>query len=551
MKKSGNTRPKFLKHFGKSCIIGIPIMVIIVIALMVLMFNIDKAAMKNRVFSEYNSLYQIDRIYDGADYTKNDLFYKRMKEAFLDCVERNNDINLYATVANHDGIVKVSSKKAVRMYVLKIDADLGADYFCEEESFLEWYQHGIDSYYYYLEEAKGDNKTILLNVTVNDAYLQNNGLFIPGAAHIEIVSMSRGAGKGAVKNEVLYSDLYEYAGEVSYGAEYVIEQYGYEDCDVSMEDRYRLILEDLIKGTEEESGIFNYVDGKGNTKYIKKELGDVELNLTAELVHGSDSLNVYARANVIKQNFARYIVATLASLLVGVLIMIGVATITYHQQCSTYEREQFRINLMNSMAHDLKTPLAAMNGYAENLLDNIRTDKQEHYAKSIKDNAEYMNELIKNVLLLSKSEDKRIKLDKKTIDLIAISNTLWEKYKLMAEDNDITVQISGECIIDADEKLMSSVLDNLLANALTYAKKNSVIEVKGTGKVFTIANHTDETFENGTEILWTPFEKGNSARSERNGSGLGLSIVRNVCLLHGFKSTIKNENDVFTVVVSC
>ena len=94
---------------------------------------------------------------------------------------------------------------------------------------------------------------------------------------------------------------------------------------------------------------------------------------------------------------------------------------------------------MNSMAHDLKTPLAAMTGYAENLIDNIRTDKQEHYAKAIKDNVEYMNGLIKNVLLLSKSEAESITLDKKSVDLVNLAENQWEKYIPMAEDRDIQI----------------------------------------------------------------------------------------------------------------
>ena len=543
-----NNKPQFIKQLGKVCAIGIPVVVLIIIATSIMMYSIDKENVRNRIFREFNSLDQTSRIYDGSDYTKRDLFYVRMKEALLDFAERNIDVNAYATVTNHDGIVKASSKESVRMYVLKTDSDFGADYFCEDAGFINWLKNSKD---YYEAYSSDQSKSVFEYVTVNDANLQNNGLFIPNAAKISIVSMSKGEKKGIYETKELYSDDYKHAGEIPYGAEYVVEQYGYEDIDVPMEDRYRLILDNSIKGTEAESGIYQFVDEKGCTKHIKKGLGDIEINLRAELLHGSDNLNVFARVNVFSMNRIRYISVTIVELLFGLLLIVCISIFGYLQKKSTFEREMYRINLMNSMAHDLKTPLAAMTGYAENLIDNIRTDKQEHYAKAIKDNVEYMNGLIKNVLLLSKSEAESITLDKKSVDLVNLVEGQWEKYIPMAEDRDIQIRIDGECLVSADENLMSSVIENLLSNALLYAKDNTEIVVTGKDKSFVVENETEETFENGTDNLWIPFEKGNIARSDRNGSGLGLAIVKNVCELHGFTPEIKYEDGIFKVIINC
>jgi len=543
-----NNKPQFIKQFGKVCAIGIPVVVFIIIATSIMMYSIDKENVRNRIFREFNSLDQTSRIYDGSDYTKRDLFYVRMKEALLDFAERNIDVNAYATVTNHDGIVKASSKESVRMYVLKIDSDLGADYFCEDAGFINWLKNSKD---YYEAYSSDQSKSVFEYVTVNDANLQNNGLFIPNAAKISIVSMSKGEKKGIYETKELYSDEYEYAGEIPYGAEYVVEQYGYEDIDVPMEDRYRLILDNSIKGTEAESGIYQFVDEKGCTKHIKKGLGDIEINLRTELLHGSDDLNVFARVNVFSKNRARYILVTIIEFLFGLILLVGISIFEYLQKKGIYEKEMYRINLMNSMAHDLKTPLAAMTGYAENLIDNIRTDKQEHYAKAIKDNVEYMNGLIKNVLLLSKSEAESITLDKGSVDLVNLAEKQWEKYIPMAEDRDIQIHIEGECLVSADENLMSSVIENLLSNALLYAKDNTKIVVTGKDKSFVVENQTEETFEDGIDNLWIPFEKGNTARSDRNGSGLGLAIVKNVCELHGFSPEIKYEDGIFKVIINC
>ena len=162
-----------------------------------------------------------------------------------------------------------------------------------------------------------------------------------------------------------------------------------------------------------------------------------------------------------------------------------------------------------------------------------------------------MNGLIKNVLLLSKSEAESITLDKKSVDLVNLAENQWEKYIPMAEDRDIQIHIEGECLVSADENLMSSVIENLLSNALLYAKDSTEIVVTGKDKTFVVENETEETFENGTDNLWIPFEKGNTARSDRNGSGLGLAIVKNVCELHGFLPEIKYEDGIFKVIINC
>ena len=157
-----NNKPQFIKQLGKVCAIGIPVVVFIIIATSIMMYSIDKENVRNRIFREFNSLDQTSRIYDGSDYTKRDLFYVRMKEALLDFAERNIDVNAYATVTNHDGIVKANSKESVRMYVLKIDSDLGADYFCEDAGFINWLKNSKD---YYEAYSSDQSKSVFEYVT--------------------------------------------------------------------------------------------------------------------------------------------------------------------------------------------------------------------------------------------------------------------------------------------------------------------------------------------------------------------------------------------------
>ena len=89
----------------------------------------------------------------------------------------------------------------------------------------------------------------------------------------------------------------------------------------------------------------------------------------------------------------------------AILISFISSMLSYHKLMYFYKNEDYRKALMNSMAHDLKTPLTAMSGYAENLKENVMTEKREHYAQAILQNTEYMNGIISDILNLSKLEE--------------------------------------------------------------------------------------------------------------------------------------------------
>lgn len=233
----------------------------------------------------------------------------------------------------------------------------------------------------------------------------------------------------------------------------------------------------------------------------------------------------------------------------SVIIALICAAVPYIKYRTRYNNEQYRRTMTDTMAHDLKSPLTAISGYAENLMEGINTDKREHYAAAILDNVHYMNDIITNVLELSKLEGKSAAIKKEKLDISELTTELYKKYELQSAEKNITTEIKGHCIITADKQMMAKALDNLLSNAVKYTKANGRISVNAGDSQFTVSNDSAETLKIPVTQLTEPFIKGDSSRSNKLGSGLGLSIVKNILDLHGYSMRISAEKGIFTVKI--
>lgn len=243
---------------------------------------------------------------------------------------------------------------------------------------------------------------------------------------------------------------------------------------------------------------------------------------------------------------ALFCVVMLAVSMIGAGIA---AMISYSRYRINFINEQYRRNITDTMAHDLKSPLAAISGYAENLKDNIQTEKREHYAAAILDNVEYMNGIISNVLELSRYESGRVVLKREQFDAVALSKELFGKYELMCGERNILGEISGECEIFADKQLMERLLDNLWSNAVKYSEAGTVIKLHGDKKSIRMENISSKEVVFSSNLA-DPFIKGDPARSGKTGSGLGLVIARNIADLHGYLLELFYEDGRFIVKIS-
>lgn len=228
--------------------------------------------------------------------------------------------------------------------------------------------------------------------------------------------------------------------------------------------------------------------------------------------------------------------------LLGVLISSNTA---YMKQKSFYEMDQYRRDMTNTMAHDLKSPLMVISGFAENLLEQDLADKPRHYTNGIIENVQYMNQLIEKVLELSKVEDANYRLQKEKLDLREISEDLVKNYTVQLEKRGLEIQISGEYTVEADKLCMTQVIDNLISNAVKYSIEGSVIEIHLDDKGYEISNASEVDFDMDVMDLLKPFIKGDNSRSGKMGSGIGLTIAKNLLEQHRYNLELDYKDGVF------
>ncbi len=240
----------------------------------------------------------------------------------------------------------------------------------------------------------------------------------------------------------------------------------------------------------------------------------------------------------------------------AVVIALILSILVYMRQKSIYEIDTYRRELTNVMAHDLKTPLMVLRGNAENLVDIMNSEeegdkqKAEKYAGNIMKNVDYMTGLINKTLTLSSLESGNGILEKQSIHVKELLEKLAESYEGAFKEREIKTEITGDDItVQADEFWLNEAFRNFFDNALKYAVQGSVLEVDIDKKRISFSNMAEGLSEDDIRKLANPFSKKDKARSGKKGSGIGLTIVKNIIELHGWKLDIKLQDDRFVVEV--
>ncbi len=225
-----------------------------------------------------------------------------------------------------------------------------------------------------------------------------------------------------------------------------------------------------------------------------------------------------------------------------------ISSLKFSKLKAEYFAEDYRRQMTDTLAHDLKSPLMAVSGYAENLKTGISPEKNEHYIDSILQNVEYMDGIIKNVLELSKLEKNTDPKERKQTALHSLTDELLKKYAAKTEERNINVSVRGEMCIQADTELISHALENLISNAVKYTPENGSVDILFEKDRFIFENGFDGVFNISPEELWKPFVRGDEIRTGKKGSGLGLSIVKNILEQHDFSVKIDVADGKFKVI---
>lgn len=185
-----------------------------------------------------------------------------------------------------------------------------------------------------------------------------------------------------------------------------------------------------------------------------------------------------------------YIVMAVVLAVAAVVISLLASLRPYSQYKKTYENNIFKNNLIDSLAHNMKTPLQILGGYAENLKDVTSDADKDRYADQILAKTAEMNKDIESILKTAERSDRKLSKE-------SVRSCIGEVASKLGED----VQIKGDTQIKMDKEYFKSALYCLLDNAVKYKSADSKIEVDITCKAVTIRNKTDkEKFTPGTGI---------------------------------------------------
>ena len=201
--------------------------------------------------------------------------------------------------------------------------------------------------------------------------------------------------------------------------------------------------------------------------------------------------------------------------------------------------EQLRKEFIAQFTHEIKTPLAIINGNID-LLENVDDeDKKAKYIEVINKEISVINDLVLQMLDLSKLEAKAVTLDKKEIDLRELTEDIVDDYEQLLMDKKLKIEIQGEdVLIVSDRKRIEMVIQNYLSNAIKHAFINSTIKIKIKENEFSIENKGKQIDEKCMDTIWESF-----VSDDQKGTGLGLAIVRNILELHEMSYGVHNLED--------
>ena len=206
------------------------------------------------------------------------------------------------------------------------------------------------------------------------------------------------------------------------------------------------------------------------------------------------------------------------------------------------EYEKKRNLMLSDIAHDLRTPITTVSGYAKALSDGmVSEERQDEYLNAIQNKSRRMNDLI-NLLfdyVRLDSEGFRLSIEKVDICELVREAAAFQFQDIEDAGMELEVDIPEDIIkINADKLQLSRVITNLITNAIKHNSAGTKIGLFLTNeeeKIRVMVADTGEMIgKEHSQHIFEPFVMGDESRSTKGGSGLGLSIVKKVVEMHGF-----------------
>jgi len=234
---------------------------------------------------------------------------------------------------------------------------------------------------------------------------------------------------------------------------------------------------------------------------------------------------------------------------------------TFNDMAGTIERniedlkgvDQLRKELIGNVSHDLRTPIASIQGYAETLLmkdETLSTGERKEYLQTIVNSSARLKTLVNDLFELSKLEAGQIELDLEPMSLGELVHDVVGKFRLIASEKGInvnTVLAKNLPIVQVDVQKIDRVLQNLIDNAIKFCKQGDQINIQldandlGAVQIRIADTGAGISKTDLPHIFDRYFKSGRAVNA--GGTGLGLAIVKRIVELHGSSIQVKSKVD--------
>jgi two-component system, OmpR family, sensor histidine kinase KdpD len=239
----------------------------------------------------------------------------------------------------------------------------------------------------------------------------------------------------------------------------------------------------------------------------------------------------------------------LASITAQISIALERETLANEKETAKNEtkREKYKSDLLRSISHDIRTPLSGITGAAEALLYNLKDEDSKRLIKGIYDDSLWLNQMVENILSLTKIQEGSLPVNKK---LEAVEEIIGASVKYSSKflgKHHILVEIPDSVLFVAmDARLIMQVLNNLIENAVKYSVESDEIKIEvAANKDFVWFSVTDHGMGIKTEDLTKVFDlffvSDDSHTDAKRGNGLGLAICKAIVNAHGGKIIAENN----------
>ncbi|MBR1758217.1 MAG: HAMP domain-containing histidine kinase [Lachnospiraceae bacterium] len=216
-------------------------------------------------------------------------------------------------------------------------------------------------------------------------------------------------------------------------------------------------------------------------------------------------------------------------------------------------QERFTANI----THELKTPLAAISGYAQFLESGDNSsEEQQHFGKEIGESAERLLDMVDDILSLSKLDAKKeTPIEKELLNLNDLVSFCVSTRETKAALNQIQIHLDQkDTFVEGNRAMLRQMINNLIDNAITYGRTGGNVWIRidnlGNGPFFEIKDDGIGIPKEDLEHVFERFYRvEKNETSDRKGNGLGLSIVKEIAGLHQATIQLESEPEVGTIIL--